>query len=118
MEHHEYEYLLNYLLQQPSPAIDIKTKKRLKLKSRFFAVQNNILFKRDCRKQTRNKLLKVLRPHEVEPVIFMMHNHPLGGHLGIDTVFEKIRNLYYWPQMYNHIKSYIKTCDACQRRGK
>lgn len=118
MEHHEYEYLLNYLLQQPSPAIDTKTKKRLELKSRFFAVQNNILFKKDRRKQTRNKLLKVLRPHEVEPVIFMMHNHPLGGHLGIDTVFEKIRNLYYWPQMYNHIKSYIKTCDACQRRGK
>jgi hypothetical protein len=118
MEHHEYEYLLNYLLQQPSPAIDTKTKKKLELKSRFFVVQNNILFKKDHRKQTRNKLLKVLRPHEVEPVIFMMHNHPLGGHLGIDTVFEKIRNLYYWPQMYNHIKSYIKTCDACQRRGK
>src|SRR3954447_24222417 len=105
MDHQEYEYLLNYLLNEPLPTIDTKTKRRLELKSRFFEVKNNLLYKKDRRKRTRNKLLKVLRPHEVESVIFMMHNYPLGEHLGIDTAFEKIRNLYYWPQMYNHIKS-------------
>jgi hypothetical protein len=48
----------------------------------------------------------------------MMHNHPLGGHLGVDIVFNKVRNLYYWPQMYEEIKRYIQACDSCQRRGR
>jgi hypothetical protein len=48
----------------------------------------------------------------------MLHNHPLGGHLGTDIVFNKVRNLYYWPQMYENIKEYIRACDSCQRRGR
>jgi len=48
----------------------------------------------------------------------MLHNYPLGRHLGTDIVFNKVRNLYYWPQMYENIKEYIKACDVCQRRGR
>src|SRR6185295_14660 len=91
--------------------------KRLKVKSKFFETKNNILYKKDRRKQTRGKLLKVIQKHEVEPILFMLHNHPLGGHLRTDIVFNKVRNLYYWPQMYENIKEYIKACDSCQRRG-
>jgi len=48
----------------------------------------------------------------------MLHNHPFGGHFGVEIVAEKVKENYYWPQYYNDIKSYIKACDACQRRGK
>ena len=33
-------------------------------------------------------------------------------------MFEKIRNRFYWPQMYDDIKAYVRSCDSCQRRGK
>jgi Integrase zinc binding domain len=33
-------------------------------------------------------------------------------------MFEKIRTRYYWPQMYEDIQSYVRACDACQRRGR
>ena len=48
----------------------------------------------------------------------MLHNHPFGGHFGVEIVAEKVKENYYWPQYYNDIKNYIKACDACQRRGK
>src|SRR5581483_8904776 len=47
-----------------------------------------------------------------------MHNHPTDAHLGIDKTFEKIRDQYYWPQMFENIKDYIQSCDQCQKCGK
>ena len=40
-----------------------------------------------------------------------------GAHLGVDTVFEKIKERYYWPQMYEDAREYVSTCDSCQKRG-
>jgi len=62
--------------------------------------------------------LKVIQKHEVEPILYLMHNHPIGVYLGTDKMFEKIRDKYFWPQMYQHIKNYVQTCDTCQKRGK
>ena len=33
-------------------------------------------------------------------------------------MFNKIKTRYYWPQLYKNIRSYVQSCDACQRRGK
>ena len=46
-----------------------------------------------------------------------MHNDPTAGHFGIEIMFNKLRTRYYWPQMYEDIKAYVKACDSCQRRG-
>ena len=40
-----------------------------------------------------------------------------GAHLGIETVYNKAKDRYYWPQMFEDIREYIKNCDNCQRRG-
>ena len=47
-----------------------------------------------------------------------MHNHPTSAYFGIDKTFEKICDQYYWPQMFENIKDYIKSCDQCQKRGR
>ena len=39
-----------------------------------------------------------------------------GAHLGVETTYTKIKERYYWPNMYNDIRNYIETCDNCQRR--
>ncbi|GBC32235.1 DDE-type integrase/transposase/recombinase [Rhizophagus irregularis DAOM 181602=DAOM 197198] len=48
----------------------------------------------------------------------MFHNDPTAAHFSVDTMFDKIQSRYYWPQMYNDIRSYVMSCDSCQRRGK
>ena len=40
-----------------------------------------------------------------------------GAHLGIDAVFEKVKERYYWSQMFEDVRNYVRTCDMCQRRG-
>ena len=91
----EYQQLKQYLINQTLPK-DLKDQNRVKSKSQFFKVQDNLLYKINRRKRTWGELIRVLQEHEVEPVLFMLHNHPLGGHLGVDIVFNKVRNLYYW----------------------
>ena len=54
----------------------------------------------------------------MEPVLYMVHNDPTSGHFGTEIMFNKIRTRYYWPQMYENIREYVKNCDSCQRRGK
>ena len=31
---------------------------------------------------------------------------------------DKIKGRYYWPQMYEDLRAYVKSCDICQRRGR
>ena len=47
-----------------------------------------------------------------------MYNHPTGAHFGTDKMFDKIKRQYFWPQMFEHIWNYVKTCDSCQKREK
>ena len=50
-------------------------------------------------------------------ILHSLHAENLGGHLGIDAVFNKIKERYYWPKMYQSVKFYVETCDKCQKRG-
>jgi hypothetical protein len=119
MDTQQYYHLKNYILNNKLPTSLTNTQqKRLQSQSKFFEIKNNQLHKKDRRKKTRNKLLRVIQKHEVEAILYLMHNHPTGAHLGIDKTFEKIRDQYYWPQMFENIKDYIRSCDQCQKRGR
>ena len=50
-------------------------------------------------------------------ILHSVHANNLGTHLGESAVYNKIRELYYWPKMHEMVKTYVKTCDICQRRG-
>jgi hypothetical protein len=117
MDLEQYNNLYNYLLSHTIPQ-DFTQQQRRKLinQAKNFRLKNNLLYKVDKRKP--NSLLKVIRKHELEPVLYMMHNDPTAGHFATEIMFEKIRSRYYWPQMYENIKSYVQSCDICQRRGK
>ena len=39
----------------------------------------------------------------------------LAGHFDVDKTLELINRKYYWGSMRDDIKSYVKTCDVCQR---
>ena len=117
MDPNQYQQLKQYLQNEKLPE-DKTLIKLLISKSKFFEIKNNQLYKKDRRKQTRNQLLKVIQRHEIEPILYLMHNHPTGAHFGTDKMFEKIRDQHYWPQMYENIKEYVRSCDRCQQRGK
>jgi Integrase zinc binding domain/Integrase core domain len=118
MDIQQYNRIFQYLSTQQLPS-DLTTNKTIKQFKNFcnpFTIKNNYLYRKDKRKE--NNLLRVIRPYEMEPVLYMMHNDPSAGHFSTDIMFDKIRSRYYWPQMYENIRQYVQSCDACQRKGK
>ena len=118
MEPQQYQNLYNYFTNQqlPSNLTTPKEKQKFINFSKNFIIKNNFIYKIDKRKD--NNFLRVIKNFEIEPILFMMHNDPTSGHFSTDIMFEKIRSRYYWPQMYENIRTYVKACDQCQRRGK
>ncbi|GET55706.1 putative integrase core domain protein [Rhizophagus irregularis DAOM 181602=DAOM 197198] len=117
MDIEHYNNIYNYLkYNQLSSTLNNQQQQQIQKQSVYFIIKNNFIYKKDKKKQ--NNLLRVIRRHELEPVLFMFHNDPTAAHFSVDTMFDKIQSRYYWPQMYNDIRSYVMSCDSCQRRGK
>ena len=43
------------------------------------------------------------------------HNHPVAEHFGQNRTINLIRCSYVWPELWNSVKSYIKSCTTCMR---
>ena len=114
----QYQRVFNYLNTQilPEDLTNTKSTKQFKNFCKPFSIKNNLLYRQD--KKKKGSLLRVVRKSELEPVLYMMHNDPTAAHFSTDIMFHKIRTRYFWPQMYEDIRTYVKTCDTCQRREK
>ena len=109
-----YNNLYNYLTDQQFPLEFSKTKQQqLEKQAKYFQIINHLLFK-----VTPNKKIRVLRKTELEPVLYMFHDDPTAAHATERKMMDKIRERYYWPQMYEDLRTYVKSCDICQRRGR
>ena len=71
-----------------------------------YQLEEGILYRKD-----KDRLLKVIRRYEVEPVLYFMHDHLLSAHFGIQTTKEKVKEKYYWPKMNNDVEHYVKSCE-------
>ena len=41
--------------------------------------------------------------------------HDQLGHSGHDKTYMTIKSKYYWPNLYRHVRQYVKTCLECQQ---
>src|ERR1043165_8712104 len=53
------------------------------------------------------KLTKVVKQRDTVPIIFLYHNDLLAGHLGATKTFHKLKEQYFWLQMYEEIRLYV-----------
>src|SRR6266487_3882841 len=105
MNNEEYERILECLQGKVED-------KRLQKRSDKFEIKNGKLYK----KKKDEKILRILREDEIESILYMVHNHETGGHFGVEAIYNKIAERYYWKGMYNDTKEYVKYCDKCQKR--
>src|SRR6266542_1877462 len=68
-------------------------------------------------RKTRTKEVKVLQRYQIVPLLYTLHEGPTEAHNGTERIFQQVQERYYWPKMYEDIRGYVQTCDACQRRG-
>src|SRR5436190_18515225 len=103
MDRTEYQELVDFLNGKTNEKWNKEKLRQLEKESKNFGVEYGILY----RKKTNRNKLRVLKENEIDTVIFMIYNHPTGGHFGKDTTHDKISTRFYWKGMYRDIAEYI-----------
>ena len=44
-----------------------------------------------------------------------VHNSQVAGHRGMEKTVEIVDRNFYWPEMANNIKDYVRSCEDCQK---
>lgn len=78
------------------------------------------VFKQACNEVTKDIRIiiyvpvQILKDNElIQKLISENHDTPTGGHVGTNRLFNKLRSKYYWRNMKNTIKNYVKSCVKC-----
>ncbi|XP_053202154.1 uncharacterized protein LOC128387043 [Panonychus citri] len=77
--------------------------------TKHFVMKHGILH----RKLNNNNLVIVLPASLQEKVFSAMHTESIGGHFGVKSTTKRIKELFWFPQMEEWIKSKIDNCDVC-----
>lgn len=85
----------------------------------YFLVTDRLLMHShiDKKKQVRSNRI-VIPSMLISKVLQLAHDVPLSGHLGFKKTCKRIESFFYWPKFYRVVKSYIRSCDMCQRLDK
>jgi len=52
---------------------------------------------------------------EKRKILKEFHDQPIGGHLGMNRMFDRLKQYISWPDMKREIKVYVKQCEVCQK---
>lgn len=83
----------------------------------LFRIRDNILYRQNFRPEGLPWLV-VIPKHLQSTVLHELHDAPSSGHLGLLRTYGKVKQRFYWPDMYRTVKRYVSSCDLCQRRKK
>ena len=80
-------------------------------------IKDGIICRRFELPKTRDHFLQQIIPQNmVHELLSSIHSSPTGGHLGVFKTIEKIRQRFYWPNFKDDIKTFISSCEQCQKR--
>ena len=64
------------------------------------------------------QLRRCLEKKDRKTVTRALHSAPSNGHFAAITTVNRIRSAgYWWPSLIRDMKSYVESCDQCQRTG-
>jgi hypothetical protein len=56
-----------------------------------------------------------LTKEEKEAIFQEKHNKPIGGHLGMNRTYDRLKLFTTWPGMKQELEEYIRQCETCQK---
>lgn len=114
MELNLYYNLTRYLADSTLPDNLLPDEQRkIKTQSRHYLVRDGLLYKRN--RSNNQRPLRVIKPTEIETILYNMHADLSAGHFAFDATFQRTIARYFWPQMGDDIKNYIKSYQTCQQ---
>lgn len=62
-----------------------------------------------------NKVLTITEREDIDYILNLYHNTLLGAHVGRDKMQRTISKFYYWNNMMQDIRKYVKKCEICEK---
>ena len=78
-------------------------------------IAQQVLFKSITRPGNIKLTLPWLPTSMISEVLTAYHDHPLSGHFGVKRTFTKIKDKFFWRQMYDTVRQYLRSCAECAR---
>ena len=94
-----------------------------KIGGQSFHVENDVLVRKWCPRD-RKALDHETETQIVLPQVFkskimrLAHDVPLGGHMGSKATINRVKKIFFWPNMTRDIIEWVKSCKTCQVSGK
>ena len=77
---------------------------------------NNSILYRVCNNGDDKQDSQIMVPKQLrEHVMKLSHDSIMGGHLGVNKTLERIKVVFYWPDMAGAVVRYCKSWDICQK---
>ncbi|GMF42876.1 unnamed protein product [Phytophthora fragariaefolia] len=99
-------------MASPDEAVDLTTQQRPRLHG--YSVEEGLLYYQ----VDRDEEPRVVVPNDQDlphRVLYKAHDTPLSAHLGRKKSYTSVARSFWWPHMYQWVRSYVQTCDTCQR---
>ena len=102
--------------QDPKWGIMIKNLEKGLPVPKEFVLREGILYKQ--LKDKHGIKCVMLIPRGLRSIVLRScHDDPSSGaHLGIDRTWKRIRDRYFWPNLFNSVRKYVLSCTLCQTR--
>ena len=101
--------------QNEDPSI-WKIKNTSLLDSKYLLDVHGVLHKLVTRKSGQVLQLRYIPASLISNILLAYHNSTFNGaHFGIKRTFYKIRDRFYWPNMYKDIEHHILSCINCRK---
>ena len=83
-----------------------------------FHLENEVLYRTNPTNTDDVSLQLVVPKQFRNDLMYWAHEHPVGGHFGLQKTLEKAKRRYFWPNQYSDVDHWVKTCVTCnQRKG-
>lgn len=87
-----------------------------------YIIENDILYHlwwpRSTKKSKITSKRLAIPKHLVLQVFRSCHDDPSGGHFAMEKTYEKVRDRFYWPNIYGECKDYISKCLVCAKHNQ
>ena len=94
----------------------------LALTNEIFRITNIRTFKQVCNEELDSTLILLYQPPksmenlpDIQNVIAVHHETPIGGHIGANRLYKKLRCLYKWKNMKKSIFDFVRKCLNCRQ---